>query len=82
MRYFVFAVILITCIAGIATAGLDQAARYNEVIAIYRDDEALTFVYNPMLKEKVPETVQKVVAETKAKIIAGEIKVSQTYLKN
>ena len=44
------------------------------------DDEALTFVYNPVLKEKVPERVQKVVTETKAKIIAGEIKVSQTYL--
>ena len=44
------------------------------------EDEALTFVYNPLLKDKVPETVQKVVAEAKAKIIAGELKVSQTYL--
>ena len=33
-----------------------------------------------MLKDKVPETVQKVVANAKAKIIAGELKVSQTYL--
>lgn len=45
------------------------------------EDEALTFVYNPVLKGKVPETVQKVVAEAKAKIIAGDLKVSQTYLK-
>ena len=44
------------------------------------EDEALTFVYNPLLKDKVPETVQKVVAQAKAKIIAGELKVSQTYL--
>ena len=44
------------------------------------EDGALTFVYNPMLKDKVPETVQKAVAEAKAKIITGELKVSQTYL--
>ena len=44
------------------------------------EDEALTFVYNPVLRDKVPETVQKAVAEAKAKIIAGELKVSQTYL--
>ena len=44
------------------------------------EDEALTFVYNPELKDQVPETVQKVVADVKAKIIAGELKVSQTYL--
>ena len=41
MRYSVFAVILITCVAGIATAGLDQAWRYNEVIAIYRFEDKL-----------------------------------------
>ena len=44
------------------------------------EDEALTFFYNPVLKNKVPETAQKVVANVKAKIIAGELKVSQTYL--
>ncbi|RKU17661.1 BMP family ABC transporter substrate-binding protein [Candidatus Poribacteria bacterium] len=44
------------------------------------EDEALTFVYNPVLKDKVADTVQKAVAEAKAKIIAGELKVSQTYL--
>ena len=43
-------------------------------------DEAITFVYNPQLKDKVPEAVQKAVAEAKAKIIAGELKVPQTYL--
>ena len=42
-------------------------------------DEAITFVYNPQLKDKVPEAVQKAVAEAKAKIIAGELKVPQTY---
>ncbi len=44
------------------------------------EDEALTYVYNPALKDKVPETVQKVVEDAKTKIIAGELKVSQTYL--
>ena len=42
-------------------------------------DEAITFVYNPQLKDKVPETVQKAVEEAKAKIISGELKVQQTY---
>ena len=44
------------------------------------EDDALTLVYNSMLKDKGPETVQKAVAEAKAKIITGELKVSQTYL--
>ena len=44
------------------------------------EDEALTFFYNPALKDKVPEAAQKVVADVKAEIIAGELKVSQTYL--
>ena len=44
------------------------------------EDEAVTFVYNPVLKDKVPETTQKAVEDAKSKIIAGELKVSQTYL--
>ena len=43
-------------------------------------DEAVTFVYNPKLKDKVPEAVQKVVEAAKTRIIAGELKISQTYL--
>ena len=43
-------------------------------------DEAVTFIYNPVLKDKVPEDVQKAVAAAKAKIIAGELKVQQIYL--
>lgn len=43
-------------------------------------DEAVTFVYNPALKDKVPEAVQKAVENAKAKIIAGELKIPQTYL--
>ena len=42
-------------------------------------DEAITFVYNPQLKDKVPESVQKAVEEAKAKIISGELKIQQTY---
>jgi len=44
------------------------------------EDEALTLIYNPALKDKVPEGVQKAVEDAKARIIAGELKVSQTYL--
>ena len=40
-------------------------------------DEAITLVYNPALKDKVPENVQKAVEEAKAKILAGELKVPQ-----
>lgn len=43
-------------------------------------DEAITFVYNPALKQKVPVAVQKAVEAAKAKIITGELKVPQTYL--
>jgi basic membrane lipoprotein Med (substrate-binding protein (PBP1-ABC) superfamily) len=43
-------------------------------------DEAITFVYNPALKDKVSEAAQKAVEAAKAKIIAGELKVPQTYL--
>ena len=40
-------------------------------------DEAITLTYNPALKDKVPEAVQKAVEDAKAKIIAGELKVPQ-----
>ena len=40
-------------------------------------DEAITLTYNPALKDKVPEDVQKAVEEAKSKILAGELKVPQ-----
>ena len=43
-------------------------------------DEAVTFVYNPALKDKVPTAVQRAVEEAQAKIITGELKIPQTYL--
>ena len=43
-------------------------------------DEAVTLVYNPALKDRVPEAAQKAVADAKAKIIAGELKIPQTYV--
>ena len=43
-------------------------------------DEAITFVYNPTLKDKVPQAVQKAVENAKSQIIAGELKIPQTYL--
>lgn len=42
-------------------------------------DEAITFVYNPKLKDKVSEEIQKKVSDAKAKILSGELKVKQTY---
>jgi len=42
-----------------------------------RTDEAITLTYNPILKDKVPITVQKAVEAAKAKILAGELKVPQ-----
>ncbi len=38
-------------------------------------DEAITFVYNPALKDKVPEAAQKAVEEAKAKILADALEV-------
>ena len=43
-------------------------------------DTALTLTYNPKLKDKVPEDVQKAVEAAKAKIVSGELKIPQTYL--
>ena len=43
-------------------------------------DEAIAFVYNPALKDKVPEAAQKAVEAAKTKIITGELKIQQTYL--
>ena len=40
-------------------------------------DEAITLTYNPALKDKVPENVQKAVEDAKTKILAGELKVPQ-----
>ena len=40
-------------------------------------DETITLTYNPALKDKVPEAVQKAVEDAKAKILAGELKVPQ-----
>ena len=64
-------------IAKIVMEGTFEPQPYRFKMA---EDEALTLVYNPALKNKVPETVQKAVEDAKAKIIAGELKVSQTYL--
>ena len=40
-------------------------------------DEAITLIYSPTLRDKVPADVQKTVAAAKAKILAGELKVPQ-----
>lgn len=44
------------------------------------DDEAITFVYNPALKDKVPQGVKKAVEDAKAKILAGELKIPRIDL--
>ena len=40
MRYF-RVIFLVACLASVATAGLDEAGKYNEVIAIYKFEDAL-----------------------------------------
>ena len=52
----------------------------NPIVFTMAEDEALTFVYNPALKDQVPEAAQKAVEDAKAKILSGELKVKQTYL--
>ena len=64
-------------LAKIVKEGTFEPQPYRFTMA---EDEALTFIYNPALKDKVPEAAQKAVEDAKAKIIAGELKVSQTYL--
>ncbi len=64
-------------LAKVVMEGTFQPHPYRFTMA---EDEAVTYVYNPALKDKVPEAVQKAVADIKAKIITGELKVSQTYL--
>ena len=64
-------------LAKIVMEGTFEPQPYRFTMA---EDEALTLVYNPALKDKVSETAQKAVADAKAEIIAGELKVSQTYL--
>ncbi len=40
-------------------------------------DQAITFNYNPKLKDKIPQEVLDAVEETKAKILSGEFEVPQ-----
>lgn len=64
-------------LAKVVREGTFQPQPYRFTMA---DNEAITFVYNPDLKDKVPQAVQKAVADAKAEIIAGELKIPQTYL--
>lgn len=45
-------------------------------------DEAIDFIYNPALMEKIPADVQEVVTDTKAKILAGELTVPRIDFTN
>jgi len=55
-------------------AGTFKPQAYSVTMAT---DGAISMVYNPKLKDKVPEAVQKKVAAARAKILAGELKVPQ-----
>ena len=63
-------------LAKIVMEGAFEPQPYRFTMA---EDETVTFVYNPALKDKVPASVQKAVADAKAKIVAGELKMKQTY---
>ena len=61
-------------VAKLVKEGTFKPKPYNFTIA---DDGAISMIYNPKLKDKVPEAVQKAVEEAKAKILAGELQVPQ-----
>ncbi len=57
--------------------GTFKADKSNPYTYTMSTDNAISMVYNPKLKDKVPEAVQKKIEETAAKILAGELKVPQ-----
>ena len=59
---------------------MEETFKPQSYLFTMAENEALTFVYNPALKGKVPEATQKAVAKAKAKILTGELKIQQTYL--
>ena len=63
----------------VAKVVMEGTFKPQPYIFTMQTDEVVTFVYNPALKDKVPEAVQKAVEDAKTKIIAGELKVPQTY---
>ena len=56
---------------------MEEKFKPQPYVFTIKTDEAITFVYNPKLKDKVPESVQKAVEAAKAKIVAGELKVNR-----
>ena len=64
----------------VAKVVMEGTFKPQPYIFTMQTDEAITFVYNPALKDKVSEAVQKAVEDAKAKILSGELKVTQTYL--
>ena len=64
----------------VAKVVMEGTFKPQPYIFTMQTDEAITFVYNPALKDKVSEAAQKAVEDAKAKILSGELKVAQTYL--
>ena len=70
---------VITPNAFVQIAKIIKEGKFNPQIYTFNmlTDEAITLTYNPALKDKVPEDVQKAVEDAKTKILAGELKVPQ-----
>ena len=59
----------------VAKAVMEGTFKPQPYVFTMGTDEAITFAYNPALKDQVPEAAQNAVAEAKAKILAGELEV-------
>ena len=59
----------------VAKAVMEGTFKPQPYVFTMGTDEAITFVYNPALKDQVPEAARNAVAEAKAKILAGALEV-------
>ena len=74
------AIVTPKCFVHIAKTVMEKTFEPQLHIFTMATDEAITFVYNPALKDKVPESAQRAVEKAKSEIIEGELEIPQTYL--
>lgn len=70
---------IITPDAFVQIARIVKDGKFKKQIYTYNmlKDEAITFKYNPLMKDKIPDKVLKKVEEVKAKILSAEFEVPQ-----
>lgn len=64
----------------VAKVVMEGSFKPQPYVFTMQTDEAITFIYNPALKDKVSKSAQKAVADAKAKILAGELEVPKIEL--